>query len=391
MKNIQNVLIVHNYYRIPGGEDTVVLNEKHLLEQKGHNVTLYSRRNSDLDNFTLFKKFFIPFIAIFNPKTFWEIKKIINEKKIDIVHVHNTLVLISPSVYYAAFCCKIPVVQTIHNFRLLCPGATFYRDHHICEECIKHGQYCAIKYKCYRNSRIQTSLCVISEKIHCLLGIYKHLTYICLSEFNKQKMCAFNQIKKEQIFIKPNFIESNTPPIPFNRRKRQFVFAGRLDELKGIELLLKTWKKMGDFAPQLVVCGVGPMELWCKKFVKNNNLYMIELKGFIANDKIKELMAESYALLLPSQWYEGFPMTMVEAFSVGTPVIGSDIGNVESYIIDGVNGYHFKHNSSDSLISTIKSFKNIVEKTYAFYNSNFTSDLNYSILKKIYLHASKEI
>lgn len=207
----QKVLIVHNYYQIPGGEDTVVANEKRLLEENGHEVILYSRNNSELKDMSRFQKLLLPITTVFNPRTYREIKKVIQEKQIDIVHVHNTLNIISPSVYYVGLKCKTPVVQTIHNFRLLCPGATFYRDGHICEDCIEYGLMCAVKHGCYRGSKIQTLACVISTKFHRLTGVYRKINYICLTEFNKEKLLQLNRPGKRQIidpskvFIKPNF------------------------------------------------------------------------------------------------------------------------------------------------------------------------------------------
>lgn len=135
----QNILIVHNYYQIPGGEDTVVANEKEMLEEHGHNVVLYSRNNSELKEMATLQKLMLPFTTVFNPRTYRDIKKLIKTEQIDIVHVHNTLNLVSPAVYYAARAMRVPVVQTIHNFHFLCPGATFYRDGHICEDCVSKG------------------------------------------------------------------------------------------------------------------------------------------------------------------------------------------------------------------------------------------------------------
>ena len=136
----QNILIIHNYYQIPGGEDTVVANEKKMLEKHGHKVILYSRNNAELKQMSKLQKVFLPITTVFNPRTYRDIKKLIRDEKIEIVHVHNTLNLVSPAVYYAARRMKVPVVQTIHNFRLLCPGATFYRDGHICEDCVEYGK-----------------------------------------------------------------------------------------------------------------------------------------------------------------------------------------------------------------------------------------------------------
>lgn len=354
MSDKKRILVVHNYYQIPGGEDTVVANEKKLLENHGHEVVLYHRNNSELNKMSKAKKLLLPVTTVFNPRTYREVKSIIRKKEIDIVHVHNTLNLVSSSVYYAALRCKTPVVQTIHNFRLICPGATFYRDGHICEDCVEHGMRCAVKHRCYRGSRVQTLACVISTKIHRKIGIYRKINYICLTDFNKQKLLQFKQICPERVFVKPNFVDGPKTIIPYEQRKNQFVFVGRLDKLKGIDLLLKAWKMMGTEAPKLIIFGSGPMEEWCQKYIESNNLYLVEIRGFTPNEEVREIIAVSKALILPTQWYEGFPMTIAEAFSVGTPVIGSDIGNVGDLIQNGVNGLKFEHNSAKRLAEAVR-------------------------------------
>lgn len=383
----QKVLIVHNYYQIPGGEDTVVANEKQMLESYGHEVTLYSRNNSELKELSVFQKLMLPVNTIFNFKTYRDIKKIIRDKHIEIVHVHNTLNLISPSVYYAAISCKVPVVQTIHNFRLLCPGAIFYRDGHICEDCIKKGLRCSIKHNCYRNSKIQTLACVVSMKFHRMTGIYGKINYICLTEFNKEKLLLLKQIKKEKVFIKPNFTRNPGNIIPANKRENRIIFAGRLDKLKGVDILFKAWKQMEESDIELMVCGTGPLETWCKEFIKNNKIKNIKMPGFVSNPEIHKLIANSKALILPTQWYEGFPMSIVEAFSVGTPVICSDLGNAGNIVDEGVTGAKFKYNSTEELIKAIiriynysDIYKTIIEK----YKNKYTSDKNYKILSNIY-------
>ena len=378
------VLIVHNYYQIPGGEDTVVAYEKKLLEEHGHEVFLYTRHNMELKQFSKGQKLLLPFSTIFNTKTYREVKEIVQKKQIEIVHVHNTLNLVSPSVYYAAFHCKVPVVQTIHNFRLLCPGATFFRDGHICEECLKNGLLCAVKYKCYRNSRIQTLACVISTWLHRMLGTYKKLNYICLTEFNKEKLLHLKQIKEEKVFVKPNFVEAAKEIIPEKDRKDQFIYVGRLEEIKGVDILLKAWKLLGKDAPQLLICGTGPMEDWCKKYIQENALQKVKMLGFVPNDQVKNIIGESKALILPTQVYEGFPMTIAEAYSVGTPVIGSDLGNTGSLIVEGKSGRKFLFNSPEALAETVDQFekeKFEFEKEFA---DKYSSEANYQQLRKIY-------
>lgn len=379
----QNILIVHNYYQIPGGEDTVVANEKKMLEEHGHKVLLYSRSNSELKEMSKLKKLALPVTTVFNPRTYREIRKLIKEEQIEIVHVHNTLNLISPAVYYAARSMHVPVVQTIHNFRLLCPGATFYRDGHICEDCVKYGLKCAIKHSCYRGSKAQTLACVISTWFHRMTGIYGKINYICLTEFNKSKLLELKQIKPEKVFVKPNFVESFGEFIPEEKRKNQFVFAGRLDKLKGIDFLFEAWKMLGEKAPKLIVCGIGPMEDWCKSFIREN-VVNIEMLGFVPNDKALKIIANSRALVLPTQWYEGFPMSIVEAFSVGTPVICSDLGNAGSVVEDGITGYKFAVDSIEGISHAIKKCHKLCGQTKKIYLEKYSVEKNYELMSNIY-------
>lgn len=215
------VLIIHNYYQIPGGEDTVVANEKKLLESNGHEVILYTRNNNEIKSMGMLRKLLLPFATIYNPRSARDVKKIIREQNIDIVHVHNTLNLISPSVYYAAEKCGVPVVQTVHNFRFICPGAMLYRDGNICEECVEKGLKCAVSHGCYRGSKVQTLILVISAWIHRATGIYGRMNYICLTEFNRQKLLLINKkrriIEPSKVFVKPNFTFLNAGnPAPRN-------------------------------------------------------------------------------------------------------------------------------------------------------------------------------
>lgn len=383
----QKVLIVHNHYQFPGGEDTVVDNEKKMLEKYGHEVILYTRDNAELECFSVFQKIKLPLTAMFSKKSYSEVKKIIQKQHIDLVHVHNTLHLISPSIYYAAINCKVPVVQTLHNFRVLCPGAAFYRDGHICEDCITKGLRCAIMHKCYRQSRIQTLFSVMNTKIHSKKGIYKKLNYICLTKFNKEKLLSSKQFQLDNIFIKPNFTKSIGKVVSVEERIDRFVFAGRLEKLKGIDILLNAWKSIGNPAPKLLICGTGEMEKWCNDYIKKNNLTSVEMKGYISNMETRKLIGSSKALIFPSQWYEGFGMSIIEAFSVGTPVIVSDLGNAGGLVTEGITGCKFKSDSPKELaraVFRIEEYKDIYTSTVAEYKKKYTEEINYTILKEIY-------
>ncbi len=172
------VLLVHDYYQVPGGEDVVVANEKHLLETHGHAAALYVRRTNRFRAWERWRKSAVRWGCFSASVHTARFGRSIRENRISLVHVHNTLPLIGPAVYYAAFREGVPVVQTVHNFRLLCPNALFYRDGHICEDCTKKGLHCAVKHRCYRSSRLQTVLCALSTRLHRALKTYSRLHYI---------------------------------------------------------------------------------------------------------------------------------------------------------------------------------------------------------------------
>lgn len=384
----QNILIVHNHYQIPGGEDTVVANEKKMLEEYGHKVILYSRNNTELNQMSKLQKLVLPITTIFNPRTYIEIRSLIKSESIDIVHVHNTLNLISPAVYYAARSMKVPVIQTIHNFRLLCPGATFYRDGHICEDCVQHGLKCAIKYSCYRGSRIQTLACVISTWFHRMMGIYGKLNYICLTEFTRNKLMSLKQIKAEQIYIKPNFTYE---PSIRNEDGKFYLYIGRMEDIKGIPMLLNAFKKMPD--RRLVIAGTGSKieeyKLQAKRFTN------IEFVGFVQKNELHQYLRYAKAVVVTSQCYETFGMIVAEAFASHVPVIVGDIGNVGSLVDDGINGTKFQYNSSDALTQAVKRFeqldsKALGENAYRKYMLYFEKNRNYEMMKKIYDNISSE-
>ena len=388
MREKPTILQVHNRYQIPGGEDTVAENERRLLEAQGHRVVRYFRDNKEMKDFSLLQKLLLPVTTVFNPRTYREVRRLIRTEHIDIVHVHNTLNLISPSVYYAALAEGVPVVQTVHNFRLLCPGATFYRDGHICEDCLHGGLGCAVKHSCYRGSRLQTLACVISTKIHRMTGIYGKLNYICLTEFNREKLLNLKQVRPERVHVKPNFVENDPEPIlPEERRRNQMVFAGRLEKLKGVDVLLKSWKLLGENAPQLILCGTGPLEDWCRDYTREHAVQNVQMRGFTPNAEVRRLMAQSRALILPTRCYEGFPVSIVEAFSVGTPVMCSDLGNAGSIVTEGVTGRKFQPDSPEDLARAVGTSGGMCESTYAQYLSGYTAERNYETLEAIYRQA----
>ena len=359
--NKYKILLVHNFYQKPGGEDTVFYNEKKLLEQHGHEVVVYTRNNSEIKN--IFHKILLPFITIFNFKTYFDIKKIIKNQKIDIVHVHNTLCLISPSVFYAALSAKVPVVQTLHNFRMQCPNGLFFRDNHICEDCACGKLSSALKHKCYRNSFFQTLAIVLMLKIHRLTGTYKKVNFICLTEFNKNKLLLLNKNKKiideNKIFVKPNFVfdtsspEKNNDKQSGNRNKDYYLFVGRLDYIKGIGIVLDAFSKMPDKIVHIVGSG---KEAYEDSYSKYQN---IKFLGQLSPSEVESEMSSAKALIFASRLYEGLPMTIIEAYKSSLPVISCNIGNANDLIIEGSTGMHFENGERDSLIDIVNKFNSV--------------------------------
>jgi Glycosyltransferase len=381
----ERILMVHNFYQIGGGEHTVFENEKKLLRENGHYLVGYTRDNTEL-NESRIKKILLPFTAVFSFKTYREIKKIIRKEKIDIVHCHNTFPLISPAVYYAAWNCGVPVVQTIHNFRFLCPNGVFFSAGKVCEDCLHKGLHCGIKKGCYRNSRIQTIVVANMLTVHRLLGTYKKLRYIFLTDFNRKKFHKLLGSKVKHEFIKPNFEYITTPDVN-KTNDGSFVFIGRLDKNKGIDFLIDSW----DIQKELYIFGNGELEEYVRSQCEKNE--KLHYMGFQPQEKIWDYLSKATAMLFPTDLYEGFPMTIIESFALGTPVICSDIGNGADIVKKEDAGTVFKPRNKESLIYAIKEAENNYIKFSAnakkAYDSHYTPDSNYEKLKSIYKAVKK--
>ena len=376
----ERVLMVHNFYQIGGGEHTVFENEKRLLKEHGHYLVTYTRDNKEIKN-SFFRKLLLPLTTIFSLKTYREVKKIIKAERIDIVHCHNTFPLISPSVYYAAWKYKIPVVQTVHNFRFICPNGVFFRNNETCEECLKNGLRCGIIHRCYRDSKLQTIVLVNMLKIHRWLGTYQKIHCIFLTDFNRNKFRDLLGNNLEQQFTKPNFEYINLPDTIY-KRDESYVFIGRLDKNKGIDFILDSW----DINKELFIFGNGALEENVKKICETNS--HVHYMGFQPQDIIWQYLAKATALLFPTDLYEGFPMTIIESFALGTPVICSNIGNGADIVKKENAGVTFKRRDKDGLMSAIRE----VEFNHDYYsaqarkayNNHYTPESNYIQLKNIY-------
>lgn len=397
MKNYR-ILQIHNFYQIPGGEDVVVRNEKRLLEEHGHQVYTYYRTNAELKEKGIWGKLLLPFTAVYSFRTSREVKKLIKENKIDIVHVHNTLTMVSPSVFYAAFKCGVPVVQTLHNFRMLCPAGSFFRDNVICEECVEHGMGCAVRHKCYRNSTLQTIVSATILQVHRMLGTYRRVNFICLTEFNRNKLLESLDSKRwivdpKRVYIKPNFtFAEGIVPSEQKTDEEYFLFAGRIEALKGIDIAIKAFENLPD--EMLYVAGNGPMMEEMQTYVKEHNMQNVKFLGYLQKEEMSERFYHAKAVIMTSQCYEAFAMTIAEAYSYGVPVIAGRVGNMDGMVKNGVTGVKFTYDSAEDLAAKVREFNQIdlaalKENAREFYETRLRPEDNYQKLIKIYEDISR--
>ena len=374
------ILIAHNFYLEGGGEDIVYRDEAALLSEHGHNVFRLERDNRDVAELGVAA---LAASAIWSRKSYREVRDIVAREKIDVVHFHNTLPLISPSGYYGAHAAGAAVVQTLHNYRLNCVNALLFRAGAPCEDCVGRSlPWRGVLHRCYRDSYAASAGVGAMLSFHRLRGTWKKQVdrYIALTEFAKQKFMA-DGIPENLISVKPNFggdiAISNVP----GRKRGGFLYVGRVSQEKGILPLLAASTQV---KAQFRVIGDGPLKL---PPIPPNVLHM----GAQPKDAVMENMVSSLALVLPSLCYEGFPMVVAEAFAAGLPVIASRIGGIPEIVEDGVTGLLFTPGEEADLVKTLnwatehsEAMAEMGQNARRRYEERFVPRHNYTRLMEIY-------
>jgi glycosyltransferase involved in cell wall biosynthesis len=379
------VLSVHNFYQQPGGEDQVFAQEADLLRSNGHQVVLYEARNDQVagaNGLVLLRN------TIWNPQTHRDLRALMQRERPAIVHVHNTFPVISPVVYYAADQAGIPVVQTLHNYRLLCPTATLFRDARVCQDCVgRRIPWPGVVHGCYRGSRPATAVAAAMLATHNYKQTWSRTVaaYIALSGFARDKFIQ-GGLPAGKIFVKPNFLQSD--PGLGEARGNYALFVGRLTPEKGISALLAAWRELGRELP-LEIAGDGPMAPEVERASRGSG-HVTWLKWLPRAETLKK-MKDASVLILPSTWYEGFPMILAEAFAVGLPVIASNLGSMSSIVDHQRTGLHFEAGNSSDLVEKVRSFRaHPAEAAFMRaearreYESKYTGERNYAQLMEIY-------
>ncbi len=334
------ILLIHNTYQQAGGEDVVFEQERRLLQQHGHQVETYQRSNHEIEQFSRFEKLALVTRIVSAEDSRRDVGAVLASFRPDVAHVHNTFLMISPSVYDACAEAGVPVLQTLQNYRLLCPAALMFREGHVCEECADHSLLRGVWHGCYRNSRLSTAAVAFMLKAHRERRTWqdKVAGYVVATEFARQKFIA-GGLPAHKVYVKPNFVDPD--PGARSGPGGYALFVGRLSPEKGLRTLLDAWRRLKKPVP-LVIAGDGPLRTSLESEVEASGLSHITFRGQLNASEAREAMKNAAFLVLPSLWYEGFPMVMVESLACGTPVVGSRLGAMEEVIADGRSGLHFK-------------------------------------------------
>lgn len=380
------ILLVHNFYQQPGGEDQVFRAEAGILRNAGHTVVELTETN---DRVPEMSRLSLSRATIWNGEAYKRIYDAVARECPDVVHFHNTFPLISPAAYYAARRAGAAVVQTLHNYRLICPAATLFRDGRPCEDCVCRLPWPGVRHACYRGSRMASAGVAAMLSFHRLRRTWSKQVdaFIVLNDFARLKFIE-GGLPQEKLFLKPNFV---APDPGFGSGGETFLFAGRLAPEKGIDILLAAWKDSPDL-PLLRIVGDGPL----KDVVIDQvgDIENVEYLGRIPHAEVLAAMKNSKALIQPSTWYEMFPLNVVEAFASGLPVIASNAGALPEIVSNWTNGLLFQSGNSADLSHEARlmaqdsglcyTLRRNARETFERY---YHGDLNIKLLVQIYEQA----
>lgn len=379
------IIIIHNFYKKSGGEDVVFEEETNLLRENGHDVECLTFDNKSINS--SWKTVLYFFKSIYNPSSAKILRKRIIDFKPNIIHVHNTFLVASPSIYWVAYRMGIPLVQTLHNYRTICPSSNLYFDGQIYTKSVnKIFPLAAIFKGVYRNSIAYSFLVATISAVHKIIGTYKKgiSKFICLSKHSKNIFTKSSlKLDESQIDVKPNFLKD--PGKESIEKEDFYIYVGRLTVEKGVKTLLKAFENIDK---KLVIIGDGDLRNEVENASKNykNIIY----KGFQNREAIMKDIRKAQALIFPSEWYETFGLTIIEAFACKTPVIISDIGGHAQMIQEGMTGFHFKCGQHEDLKRAISVFEKtpnknqFAENARKEYEEKYTAKKNYTYLIDIY-------
>jgi glycosyltransferase involved in cell wall biosynthesis len=346
------ILFIHNFYQERGGEDTAREAEMQILRGAGHTVIEFLRSNDEIREYSLGQKVSLAWRTSWSVKTYRQLRALLLQESPNVAHFHNIFPLVSPSAYYACSAAGIPVVQTLHNYRLLCPGGNLFRNGRVCEECIQHSLLRSVVHGCYHDSRPQTAVVAGMLGLHRFLGTWeKHVSqFLVCTEFARKKFVEAG-FDAECLTVKPNFVVADPGPRPAPGRAA--LFCGRVSQEKGPELLVKAWMKL-PFAVPLEIAGDGPLRSSLERDCAERGLRDVHFAGWLDRSAVQQRLRDARFLVVPSTCYEGFPLAIAEAYASGVPVIASCHGALAEIVLDGQTGLHFNSGDAISLAAKVE-------------------------------------
>lgn len=341
------VLLVHNYYQHAGGEGRVFAAEADLLSTRGHHVSRFTLHNDSVRDYGPLA---LVRATLWNQAAYDELTTLIRRERPQLAHFYNIFPLISPAAYYACQAQGIPVIQTVQNYRLLCPNALFLRNGRVCEECLgKRIPWPGVRYACYRNSRTQTAVVAAMLVYHRLRKTWQKQVdiYLAISSFSMQKQIR-GGMPAHKFVLKHNFLHPD-PGMRENPAGRYALYVGRLSQEKGIHTMLRAWADLAHIPLKIV--GDGPLVDEATSLVREQSLGQIELLGRRDHDEVMRLIQEARFVIVPSECYENLPLVILEAFACGVPVIASDRGSMAETVLDRQTGLRFAPGDPHDLVS----------------------------------------
>lgn len=383
-----NVLVVHNRYIESGGEDRVVELESALLERLGHRVLRYTADNDRIQTLTRTE---LARRTLWSREAYWDVRHLIAREGVDLVHVHNTLPLISPSVYYAARAEGRPVVQSVHNYRLICPSANCVRDGAPCTACVGSiVPWQGVRHACYRNSRTATAGVVGTLLLHRLLRTWSRAVdvFIAPTAFTRGMLVA-GGLPADRIAVKPHFV--NPDPGVGSFAGGYALYAGRLAVDKGVSTLLAAWRRLGARLP-LTIVGDGPLAAQVQDATRH--LPQVAWAGHQPHSYVQQLIRQAAVIIAPSIAFETFGQVIIEAYAAGVPVIACEGGAAMDLVQHGSTGLLAKRGDVDDLVAQVEwllahpdAARAMRSAARAAYETQFTADLNAQMLSEIYEQA----
>ena len=342
------VLILHNRYRQPGGEDVVVASQAKLLREKGHEIHLLEKHNSEIDSYGLFRKIGLFFQMADNPDSAAEVAKIVREFKPHVAHVHNTLPLLSPSVYAPLNDANVKVIQYLHNYRLLCAAGTLHREGQPCTLCVDGGLKHAVRHRCWNGSRMASLgfTRMLERHRRARTWLTRVDLFVALNTYMRDLLVQQNLVPKEKIVVQPNF--SYPPSFQGGEAGEGFIYTGRLTPEKGLVTLLKAHEKLSGVTLRII--GDGPL----RNTEPIESSVQAEFLGHLSDEDLRRHVGCSRALVFPSEWQEPFGLSIIEAMALGKPVIASRVAGPMEIVQEGVTGLLFEPGNSAALADCMR-------------------------------------